>query len=289
MSIEINPHKSMDVVVLYSSGHLGSAMIMNKLLKMPEIKIVGVIKAQPLKLSIHGRSRIKQHLKKVGWRFAWLLFWQRCIQGIGYLLTIVFPFLRKGLKPAWKIAADHEIPIFHCKNINDETSRRFIKQLNPDLLISAYFSQILKKEIISLPKTGVLNIHPGWLPAYRGAMAYFWVLNNGSDRGGVTVHWIDGGIDTGEVLARRSFLLKPNATQVTVLMYTAVIGARLTQRVIKKLLAGKDPKLNIINDGDEEDAYYPMPGDKDFESYFKQHRFFRIRDVIGLIFMKRYR
>lgn len=289
MSVEINTHTSMDVVVLYSSGHLGSAMIMNKLLKMPEINIVGVVKAQPLKLSIHGRSRIKQHLKKVGWRFAWLLFWQRCIQGLGYLLTIVFPFLRKGLKPAWKIAADHEIPIFHCKNINDAASHRFIKQLNPELLISAYFSQILKKEIISLPKTGVLNIHPGWLPAYKGAMAYFWVLNNGSDRGGVTVHWIDVGIDTGEVLARRSFLLKPNATQVTVLMYTAVIGAKLTQRVIKKLLAGKDPKLNIINDGDEKDAYYPMPGDKDFEAYFKQHRFFRIRDVIGLIFIKRYR
>jgi folate-dependent phosphoribosylglycinamide formyltransferase PurN len=276
----------MDVVILYSAGHLGSAMIMNKLCDMSEINIVGVVKAQPLQLTLRGRSRIKQDLKKVGWKFAGLLFWQRCIQGLGYLLTLGFPWFRKGLKPAWRIAADKDVPIFHCGNINDEACRCFIEKLNPDLIISAYFSQILKRSIIALPKVGVLNIHPGWLPAYRGAMAYFWVLKNGCDRGGVTVHWIDDGVDTGKLLARRSFQLKPNATQETVLMYTAVIGASLIRLVVRRLLAGKDAGQNIVA-GDEEDGYYPMPGDKDFETYFKQHRFFRIRDVLGLIVMKR--
>jgi len=287
MSTRSITKKSLDVVVLYSAGHLGSAMIMNKLLGMPEINIVGVVKAPPLKLSIRGRSHIKQHLKKFGWRFAGMLFWQRCIQGLGYLLTLVFPFLQKRLKPAWKIARDHNIPVFRCRNINDDASKNFIQDLNPDLLVSAYFSQILKPDIISIPKIGVLNIHPGWLPAYKGAMAYFWVLNHGGDKGGVTIHWIDDGIDTGDVLARRSFLLKPQATQETVLMVTAVIGARLLRRVIRRLLAGKDARIKIS--AEETDAYYPMPGDKDFETYFKQHRFFRIRDILGLMVMKRYR
>jgi folate-dependent phosphoribosylglycinamide formyltransferase PurN len=280
---------SMNIVVLYSAGHLGSAMIMNKLLKMPEINIVGVVKAQPLKLSFSGRERIKKHLKKVGWHFATLLFWQRCIQGLGFLLTLMLPFLRKRLKPAWKIAADHHIPIFHCKNINDPTCQQFIEQLKPDLLISAYFSQILKSNIIELPKHGGLNIHPGWLPAYKGAMAYFWVLKNGSDRGGVTVHWIDEGIDTGEVLARRSFPLQANSTQETVLMFTAIIGAKLIGRIVRRLIAGKKPQLNIISNAKEADAYYPMPGEQEFEEYFKKRRFFRIRDVLGLLVMKRYR
>jgi len=275
------------VVILYSAGHLGSAMIMNKLLQMPEINIVGVVKAQPLKLSFKGWSRIKQHLRKVGWRFAWLLFWQRCIQGLGYLITLIFPFLRQRLKPAWKIASEHNIPIFHCQNINDESCQNFIKQLNPDLIISAYFSQILKKEIISLPKKGILNIHPGWLPSYKGAMTYFWVLKNGSDRGGVTVHWIDEGIDTGEVLARRSFPLKANTTQEKVLMLTAVIGASLIRSVIRKLVSDKDVTPLIIEK--EQDMYYPMPGEKDFENYFEQRRFFRIRDVLGLLVMKKHR
>ena len=288
MSLKDPVQSSMDVVVLYSSGHLGSAMIMNKLLNMPEINIVGVVKSQPLKLTFKGRTRIKQHLQKVGWRFAWLLLWQRCIQSLGFLFTLVFPFSQKRLKPAWKIAADHNIPVFQCGNINGENSERFIAQLKPDLLISAYFSQILKKNIISLPLKGVLNVHPGWLPAYKGAMAYFWVLKNGSDRGGVTVHWIDEGIDTGKILARRSFLLRPNSTQETVLMFTATIGARLIQRIVRRLIARKDPTFNIIH-GDEENSYYTMPGEKDFEAYSQQRRFFRIRDVLGLLIMKKYK
>jgi hypothetical protein len=74
------------------------------------------------------------------------------------------------------------------------------------------------------------------------------VLHNGSDRGGVSVHWIDEGIDTGAILERRSFPIAQNATQET----------------------GRD-------------NYYPMPGDREFASYFEQRRFFRIRDVLGLI------
>jgi methionyl-tRNA formyltransferase len=262
-------------------------MIMNKLLQMPEINIVGVVKAQPLKLSLKGWSRIKRHLIKVGWRFAWLLFWQRCVQGLGYLITLIFPFLRKRLKPAWKIAADHNIPIFQCQNINDQACQEFIQQLKPDLIISAYFSQILKKEVISLPKIGILNVHPGWLPSYKGAMAYFWVLKNGSDRGGVTVHWIDEGIDTGDVLARRSFPLKANTTQETVLMITAVIGASLIRRAVRKLVEGK--YVQPLSIEKEKDMYYPMPGEKDFESYFEQRRFFRIRDTLGLLVVKKHR
>jgi methionyl-tRNA formyltransferase len=91
----------------------------------------------------------------------------------------------------WKIARERNISVFQTGDINAAATIEFVRQCQPDLLVSAYFSQILKSEIIQLPGLGVLNIHPGWLPAYRGAMAYFWVLHNGSDRGGVSVHWID--------------------------------------------------------------------------------------------------
>lgn len=277
----------LDVVVLYSAGHLGSAMIMNKLINMSEINIVGVVKAEPLKLSFRGRSRLKQHLQKIGWKFAWLLFWQRCIQVLGYFVTLLLPFLRKRLQPAWKIASKHNIPVLHCKNINDEESLNFITQLKPDLLVSAYFPHILKKQIISIPSKGVLNVHPGSLPSYKGAMAYFWVLKNGSDRGGVTVHWIDEGIDTGEVLARRSFKLPHHATQEIVLMFTAVIGANLLRRIIRRIQSDLPAKLMQTEISDE-DNYYPMPQEKDFKAYFEQRRFFRIRDLLGLLVFKKY-
>lgn len=118
---------------------------------------------------------------------------------------IIIAFLSKRLKPAWRIAKDNQIPVFHCVNINDPSTVKYISQLNPDLLISAYFSQILKTDIINITCLGVINVHPGSLPSYKGTMAYFWVLAKCFDRAGVSIHWIDEGIDTGELIAQKSF------------------------------------------------------------------------------------
>ncbi|MDC1286624.1 formyltransferase family protein [Gammaproteobacteria bacterium] len=271
------------VVILYSAGHLGSALIMNRLVDMSEIEVVGVVKAQPLSLSRQGRSQVKRHLQQVGWRFAWLLFFQRVIQGIGYALSMVLPARVGRLLPAWKIAGERNIPLFETRDINASASIEFLRQCQPDLLVSAYFSQILKTEVLQVARFGVLNIHPGWLPTYRGAMAYFWVLHNGSERGGVSVHWIDEGIDTGEILERRSFPIAEHATQETILMLTAVIGARLLRRVIRRLQGGQPARKASLELDAPAESNYPMPGDKEFASYFKMRRFFRIRDVLGLI------
>ncbi len=255
---------------------------MNRLVDMDEIEVVGVVKAQPLSLSRHGKSRIRRHLQQVGWRFAWLLFFQRIIQGLGYAMSMVMPARAGRLLPAWKLARERSIPVFETRDINAAAPIEFVQQCQPDLLVSAYFSQILKSEILHIAHHGVINIHPGWLPAYRGVMAYFWVLHNGSDRGGVSVHWIDEGIDTGEILERRSFPIAQNATQETVLTLTAVIGARLLRRVIRRLQSAQ-PAHKPIAQMAGRDNYYPMPGDREFSSYFEQRRFFRIRDVLGLI------
>jgi hypothetical protein len=166
------------IVVLYSAGHLGSALIMNRLVDMGEIEVVGVVKAQPLSLSRQGKSQIKRHLQQVGWHFAWLLFFQRIIQAVGYGLSMVLPARPERLLPAWKIAGERNIPVFETRDINAADSLEFVRQCQSDLLVSAYFSQILKSEILQIARLGVLNVHPGWLPSYRGAMAYFWVLHN---------------------------------------------------------------------------------------------------------------
>ncbi len=274
--------KPLRVIVLYSAGHLGSAMILNRLLQLPAYEVIGVIKARPLDFSRAGLSKLKRHLKKVGWRFAWLLFWQRLVQGAAYLLTLPLPSAGKRLRPAWKIAADMAIPVLQCKNINGEEALRFIHKLQPDLLLSAYFTQILKAPVIRIPRLGVLNVHPGWLPAYKGAMAYFWVLKNGSEQAGVTLHWIDEGIDTGAIIARRSIQIQPGMTQQNVLIATARVGAELLSEVGEKLLQGISIESITPEEGERE-AYYPMPGEEEFANYFRRRRFFRIRDTIASI------
>jgi len=270
--------KPLRVVLLYSAGHLGSAIILNALLKMPQIKIVGVVKTQPLQFNREGIKKLKKHMKKIGWRFGFLLFWQRCVQGLFFLINLLLPFFHKGIMPAWKIVKNHHINLHQSKNINDQHAAQFIEECAPDLIVSAFFNQILKPHILAIPSKGALNVHPGWLPAYKGAMAYFWVLKKGEEKSGVTVHWMDEGIDTGKIIARKDFILTKGMTQQNVLSISATIGAELLNDVFDKLY-NNQPIETINLEKSNLSVYHSIPSSEEFNSYFSNNRFFRIRDT----------
>ena len=79
----------------------------------------------------------------------------------------------------------------------------FIKKLSPDIIIVSSFNQIIPKPIISIPKLGVINIHPSLLPKYRGATPTVWALMNGEKETGVTIHFIeDERIDNGNIITQ---------------------------------------------------------------------------------------
>ncbi len=72
----------------------------------------------------------------------------------------------------------------------------------PDLIISIRFGQIFKAPAISIPRLGIINLHSGLLPAYKGVMASFWSLLNGETQLGTTLHWVtDSKIDSGQVIS----------------------------------------------------------------------------------------
>ena len=144
-------------------------------------------------------------------------------------------------------------------------------------MISAYFSQILKTRALSIPKVGILNIHPGLLPEYKGAMAYFWAVNNGESQAGVTIHWMDEGIDTGPILMRKPFRISKKMSQERVLIRTAVLGSRMVHRIGKKLAAGKTVK--VIPPSNKKNNYYSMPTSEDYHNYRVKNKFFTVAAI----------
>jgi methionyl-tRNA formyltransferase len=99
------------------------------------------------------------------------------------------------------------------------------------------FQQILKAPLLKrLPP--VLNIHPTLLPAYRGPMPPFWIIANGERESGVTLHWVDPGVDTGPVLAREKFAVEPWLTAGEYADRADQVGARLLARVLQGLRPG---------------------------------------------------
>jgi len=101
-----------------------------------------------------------------------------------------------------QLATRHEIPIHQIGDVKDPAALSWLESLSPDLIITACFPFILPPEWLDLPRLGALNLHPSLLPAYRGPQPLFWQLWNGERNTGVTLHWMDVGVDTGDIAAQ---------------------------------------------------------------------------------------
>ncbi|QWE14852.1 methionyl-tRNA formyltransferase [Polynucleobacter sp. AP-Sving-400A-A2] len=82
-----------------------------------------------------------------------------------------------------------------------------LRNIRPDLLITCHFQKVLPKEIIDIPNFGCINLHPSLLPRYRGMSPQHWPIINGDFETGITIHYIDEGVDTGNILVQETVYL----------------------------------------------------------------------------------
>jgi methionyl-tRNA formyltransferase len=135
------------------------------------------------------------------------------------------------------------VPVIGSTDVNEPDTIRQIAAWQPDLVISVYLNQLMKKELINLPAYGVLNIHPALLPRNRGLFPYFWVLANGETETGVTVHWVDEKFDTGHLLLQEKITVQPGDTITSLSYKSSVLGADMLVRAINLIAAGNPPRI----------------------------------------------
>jgi len=102
-------------------------------------------------------------------------------------------------------AATYSIDYIMAKNVNAPEYLEKVTHYNCDLFVSMSFNQIFRSEIINIPKYGTINCHAGKLPFYRGRNILNWVLINDEKEFGITVHFVDEGIDTGDIILQRTY------------------------------------------------------------------------------------
>ena len=100
----------------------------------------------------------------------------------------------------------------HTPKALDEAFLSKVEQIAPDLVICAYYPRIFPRRLIDIPPLGCINVHPGLLPDYRGTFPTPWCILNNEKEIGVTLHVMDEGIDTGDVLVQRSYPIGPDET-----------------------------------------------------------------------------
>jgi phosphoribosylglycinamide formyltransferase-1 len=182
-------------VVLLCGNSDGAWMIYNGIRNHCEISAI---------ISVKRSSRwslFRRRTKKLGWKMS-----------IGQLFFVFYLKLfswgeasrrrqliqQLGLNPAEPVDQTR----FHAESVNSELVVTTINQIEPDYVL-VYGTAIIKKNILSRINAKIVNIHAGITPKYRGVHGGYWALaNDDADNFGVTLHYVDAGIDTGEIISQ---------------------------------------------------------------------------------------
>ncbi|HEB7542138.1 TPA: methionyl-tRNA formyltransferase [Campylobacter coli] len=116
-----------------------------------------------------------------------------------------------------KLALKYHIPYYTDININSKEFLNELQKYSNDLLVSMSFDQIFKDEILKLYSKKIINCHAGKLPFYRGRNILNWALINDEKEFGITVHFIDKGIDTGDIILQKTYEIKDSDDYTTLL------------------------------------------------------------------------
>jgi len=137
------------------------------------------------------------------------------------------------------MAREHGIDYLEGVNLNSATFFETATGYACDLFVSMSYNQIFRPRITNLPPQGTINCHAGKLPFYRGRNILNWVLINDEREFGITVHYIDEGIDTGDIILQEVFPITDEDTYRTLLEVAHTECGNLLYKAIKMIQSGE--------------------------------------------------
>lgn len=167
--------------------------------------------------------------------------------------------------------------VFDATQLNDTGFPARIKRMAPDIMLSVNFGYLLKKDLIRIPPMGAINLHISYLPYNRGAYPNVWCIVDGTPAG-ATLHYIDEGIDTGDIIAQKKIEVDLLDTGETVYKKLEQVSLELFKENWEKI---KHNKINPVKQ--------PNPGTyhglKDVESIDKidLNKKYLAKDLINIL------
>ncbi len=172
-------------------------------------------------------------------------------------VPIVDPYLEPNiLHLAWQ----RDIPVFEVGRLGHADALSVVESLRSDVACVACFSQRIPASLLALPRHGFLNVHPSLLPAYRGPAPLFWTFRNCESKSGVTIHFMDAGLDTGDIAAQAPIDLPDGISGTEADQVCAQLGGWLLVDVVQSLERGTLTRRPQPDGG----SYYAAPTPDDF-------------------------
>jgi methionyl-tRNA formyltransferase len=181
-------------------------------------------------------------------------------EGYRVIAVVTQPDRPKGRKrvltpPPVKVEAEkHGILVLQPERLRHADSVKLLRDLQPDLIVTAAYGQILPKTVLDLPAYGCINIHASLLPKYRGGAPIHHALLHGESTTGVTIMYMAEGLDTGDMISRVEEPITDSDTTGTLFEKLSLAGAELLRRTLPDLLAGS---IQAVPQNEVEAVYSP--------------------------------
>ena len=140
--------------------------------------------------------------------------------------------------PVKQAAMEYGIEVIQPEKVRDEEIVKRIKKQKPDVIVVAAYGQILPESILEIPPLGCINIHASLLPRYRGAAPIERAILDGEDKTGVTIMYMEKGLDTGDMIDSREVEITSTDTGESLHEKLSVCGAGLIIGTLDMLEAG---------------------------------------------------
>lgn len=151
-------------------------------------------------------------------------------------LPLVKPYLQEGII---QLAWEHDIPVFAIANLSSAAAFAWLKSQQFNIGIMACFPMRLPQEILGVPRFGFLNLHPSLLPAYRGPYPLFWTFRHGLQESGITLHQVDSGLDTGDIVLQSNLFIPDGLSSKEADELFAAQGTTLILEALSGLAGGR--------------------------------------------------
>ena len=166
----------------------------------------------------------------------------------GFEIASVFTHTDDPHEKLWfdsvaELAASRNIPVYAPDNINHPLWIKRIQALAPDILFSFNYRNLVRKPILDIPPLGCLNLHGSLLPKYRGRVPINWVLVNGEEETGVSLHYMTTRPDDGDIVGQKRIKISPEDTARALHEKAAKAAALLLDELLPRLKAGTAPRL----------------------------------------------
>lgn len=138
--------------------------------------------------------------------------------------------------PVKKVAISHNIPVFQPVRIRRDYEA--LKDLDIDLIVTCAYGQIIPRGVLDLPKKGCVNVHASILPKYRGSAPIQWAIMNGDKKTGVTIMYMDEGMDTGDIIKIAEIPIEDTDNVGTMHDKLSILGRDTLESVLDNLLNG---------------------------------------------------